>query len=291
MRCSCDLSVIIVSYNTRNFLARCLDSLGEISALRAEILVVDNASSDSTREMLQARFPEVTAIANTENQGFARANNQAIAVSRGRYLFFLNPDTEVPPGAIERMAAYMNQHPGIGLAGTRLVHPDGSEQSSVEIRYPGQKHARKELTGLKGRIAWVLGASMIARGEAVTAVGGFSEEFFLYGEEQDLCLKLRRAGWEIGYIPDATVLHWGGMSERNHPPADVWEKKFRAELIFYRKHYSRRALRYICLENLMQSVWRMVSIRFTLPFCADPGPLRRKLDKYRVAFRVFGSAL
>jgi N-acetylglucosaminyl-diphospho-decaprenol L-rhamnosyltransferase len=284
----CDLSIIIVNYNTRDYLARCLESLAGISGMCAEIIVVDNASNDLSVEMVNARFPEAILIANVENRGFAKANNQAIAVSKGRYLYFLNPDAEVRKGALEAMISHMERHPDIGLAGTRLVNPDGSGQPSVESRYPGQKHAGKEIAGLKGDIAWVLGASMIARRLAIEHVGGFNEDYFLYGEEQDLCLRLRRAGWAIGYIPDAVVLHWGGKSERDHLPADVWEKKFRAELTFYRGHYSGRAVRRICVENLIQAVWRIVSLNLALPFYADKTIVHHKLVKYRVALKVFG---
>ncbi len=181
---SCDLSIIIVNYNTRDYLARCLQSLAGISGIVAEIIVVDNASKDSSMKMVRERFPETTVIANTENRGFAKANNQAIAVSKGRYLYFLNPDAEVREGVPDAMISHMEKYPDVGLAGTRLANPDGSDQSSVESRYPGQKHAGKEMAGLKGDIAWVLGASMIARRMAVVNAGGFNEDFFLYGEEQ-----------------------------------------------------------------------------------------------------------
>jgi N-acetylglucosaminyl-diphospho-decaprenol L-rhamnosyltransferase len=236
--------------------------------------------------MVRSRFPEAFLIANAENMGFAKANNQALAVSKGRYLYFLNPDAEVQKGAVAAMISHMEVHPDVGLAGTRLINPDGSAQPSVESRYPGHKHAKKEMAGLKGDIAWVLGASMIARRMAIVNAGGFNEDFFLYGEEQDLCLRLRRAGWAIGYISDAVVMHWGGKSERDHLPADVWEKKFRAEQTFYRSHYSSSAVRRICMENLIQAMWRIVSLRLTLPFYTDKTLLHHKLDKYRVAFRV-----
>lgn len=291
MLSSCDISVIIVNYNTRDYLARCLESLAGISGICFEIIVVDNASKDLSAEMVKERFPHAVLIKNAENLGFAKANNQAIAVSKGRYLYFLNPDAEVHQGAFEAMISHMESRPDVGLAGTRIVNPDGSAQSSVENRYPGQKHAKKEMSGLKGDIAWVLGASMFARREAIVNVGGFNTDYFLYGEEQDLCLRLRRAGWVIGYIPDAVVLHWGGKSERDHLPAHVWEKKFRAELIFYRSHYAEKAVHRICLENLIQAVWRIVSLKLALLFYTDKTLLHHKLDKYRVALKVFGEAL
>lgn len=282
-----DLSIIIVNYNTRDYLARCLESLSESSEADCEIIVVDNASADASAEMVTNRFPQVQLIANPENIGFSKANNQAIAIGTGRYYFFLNPDTEVRPGALTAMIEYMETHPEIGLAGSRLINPDGSDQPSVEQRYPGQKHARKELSELKGDIAWVLGASMIAKRQAILDNGGFCEDFFLYGEEQDLCLRLRKAGWTIGFIPNAVVLHWGGKSERDHLPAAVWEKKFRAERVFYRRHYSRRAVRAICQENLVQALWRIVSLKLMMPFYSDKTVPRHKLEKYRVALKVF----
>ena len=285
------LSIIIVNYNTCDYLARCLESLSGSTEADCEIIVVDNASADASAAMVTERFPQVRIIANAENVGFARANNQAIALGSGRYYYFLNPDTEVRPGAIAAMIGYMETHPEIGLAGTKLINPDGSDQPSVESRYPGQKHARKEMARLKGDIAWVLGASMIARRQAILDIGGFCEEFFLYGEEQDLCLRLRKAGWRIGFIPESVVLHWGGKSERAHLPAAVWEKKFRAELVFYRRHYSRRAVRAICVENLIQAVWRIVSLNLAMPFYSDKTIPRLKLEKYRVALKVFGTLL
>ncbi len=284
-----DISIIIVSYNTCNYLARCLESLICSRQPRTQIIVVDNASQDASLEMVKRRFNPVIAIANSDNAGFAAANNQGIAASQGRYLYFLNPDTEVYPGGLETMIHYMDSHPDIGIAGTALVNPDGSPQPSVEYRYPGEKHARKTLAGLKGEIAWVLGASMIARTEAIKAIGGFDDTFFLYGEEQDLCLRLRRSGWAIGYVPDAVVMHWGGKSERHHTPAHVWEKKFRAELKFYRTHYPACATRRICMENVAQAIWRIATIHLTLPFCHETSLLENKLEKYRTALKIFSS--
>jgi GT2 family glycosyltransferase len=284
-----DISIIIVSYNTCNYLARCLESLTCSRQPHTQIIVVDNASQDASLEMVRRRFSSVIAIANSENTGFAAANNQGIAVSQGRYLYFLNPDTEVYPGGLETMIHYMDSHPDIGIAGTALVNPDGSPQPSVEYRYPGEKHAKKALAGLKGKIAWVLGASMIARTEAIKAIGGFDDTFFLYGEEQDLCLRLRKSGWAVGYVPDAVVMHWGGKSERHHTPSHVWEKKFRAELKFYRTHYPACATRRICMENLAQAIWRIATIHLTLPFCHETSLLENKLKKYRTALKIFMS--
>jgi GT2 family glycosyltransferase len=196
-------------------LERCLNSIASQSNINLEVIVVDNASQDNSLDVIKNNFPWVKLIANKRNLGFAAANNQALESCAGNYVYFLNPDTEVRQGALQTMIEFMESHPEVGLSGTRIINPDGSPQSSVENRYPGERHAKQDLRGLKGSIAWVLGASMIARGGILSALGGFDEEFFLYGDDQDLCLRVRKEGSTIGYIPDSVVVHWGGQSERN----------------------------------------------------------------------------
>ena len=281
------LSVIVVNYNTSDFLVRCLNSIASQYGHNIEVIVVDNASQDSSQDIIRKTFPWVRLIANDRNLGFARANNQALKVSRGAYVHFLNPDTEVRHDAFKAMIEFMDSSPKIGLAGTRILNPDGSVQLSVDKRYPGEKYARGELKGLKGDLAWVSGASMIARRGIVDDLGGFDERFFLYGEEQDLCLRVRKAGWIVGFIPDAVVIHWEGQSERNTLPAAVWKKKFDAEMLFYEKHYSQKALRAISRANRVQAIWRIFTLRLQMPFCGEKETLTNKLDKYRLILETF----
>jgi N-acetylglucosaminyl-diphospho-decaprenol L-rhamnosyltransferase len=268
-------------------LARCLNSIAPQLNAGSEVIVVDNASQDNSHDVVKNMFPWAKLIANRRNLGFARANNQALEICRGLYVYFLNPDTEVLPGALRTMMDFMDTSPEVGLAGTRIVNPDGSSQSSVERRYPGEKHTKHELKDLKGDIAWVLGASMIARRSILNDVGGFDERFFLYGDDLDLCLAIRKAGWSIGFISDAEVVHWGGQSERNTLPIEIWRKKFDAELIFYDKHYSPRAIRAIKRENVAQALWRLLTLKLTLPFSKDKETSRMKLNKYRLALQIF----
>jgi len=282
-----DISTIIVSYNTAELLTACLKSVASRSDLSVEVIVVDNASQDDSAARVSRDFPWVKLITNEQNAGFARANNQALNVSSGEYVYFLNPDAVVQPGAFEAMMRFMASHTDVGLAGTRILNPDGSVQPSVERRYPGERRAQKDLRGLAGEIAWVLGASMIARRVMVEDLGGFDEGFFLYGEEQDLCLRIRKKGWKIGFIPDAAVVHWGGQSERNTSAADLWKKKFAAELLFYRKHYSRGSVLRIHRANVVQALWRIFSLRLTLPLCLDKEVSLDKLNKYRLALKTF----
>jgi len=277
-----DLSVIIVNYNTADFLGRCLTSVARQTDVNVEVVVVDNCSKDGSPDFVRGKFPWMRLIANDQNLGFSQANNQALKECNGKYVYFLNPDTEVRFGAFKNMVDFMDSHPRVGLAGTQLVNPDGSLQSSVEIRYPGQRHARNELISLKGDIAWVMGSSMIARSEVIRDINGFDEHFFLYGEDLDLCLRIRKSGWIIEYIPEAVVVHWGGKSERNNLPVEVWEKKIRAEALFYQKHYSPKTVRAIDRWNFYQACWRIFTLKLELLFTNNKKLALAKLEKYRL---------
>lgn len=285
-----DVSIIIVNYNTADFLPRCLKSVTAQSNVNHEVMVVDNASQDDSCDIVKNTFPWVNLIANKVNLGFARANNQALKRCTGKYVYFLNPDTEVRQGALKNMIGFMDTHPEIGLAGTRLLNPDGSPHSSFERRYPGQRYAKKDLSGFEGDIAWVMGSSMIARRHIINSLGGFDERYFLYGEDLDLCLCIRKAGWMIGHIPDAVVVHWEGQSERENTSREVWNKKVKAETIFFRKHYSEKAFRAIKWENLCRAYYRLFTLKLMMSFTTDRAAAHAKLEKYRIITEVFRDA-
>lgn len=282
-----DLSIIVINYNTADLLLHCLSSIETQEGISSEIFVIDNASTDSSPHMIASRFKSVRLIANSQNVGFSCANNQALQMAKGRYLLFLNPDTEVKPGAFGNAIHYMENNQKVGLAGLRLVNPDGSPQQSMEYRYPGQRHAAGQLSDLPGSIAWVAGAAMIARRELLEQTQGFDERYFLYAEDVDLCVSARKIGWEIGFIEDAVVVHWGGQSERGATSASFWRKKFSAELIFFTKHYSPKALQAICRSNRMHAYWRIATLKLTMPFLNDRSIAESKLAKYKVAVETF----
>lgn len=282
-----DVSVIIVTYNSADMIGMCLDSLGPDAAPSRDVFVVDNASTDGSAEIVRNRYPWVRLTANAENRGFAAANNQVLPLCRGRYLFYLNPDAKLTAsGVIGGCIRFMDAHPQVGLAGTRLINPDGSLQGSVSRRYPGQRFAGVETAGLKGDIACVLGASMVARTELIRQVGGFDEDFSLYGEDQDLCLRIRRAGYEIGYVDSAAVVHFGGLSERQSLPADVWKKKTRAEHLFYQKHYLPETVARIRRADLLKTRFRLVTLALTMPFLHDRARAEGKRIKYRAVYET-----
>jgi N-acetylglucosaminyl-diphospho-decaprenol L-rhamnosyltransferase len=279
-----DFSIVIVSYNTADLIGDCLTSVLASEDCEKEIFVVDNASTDGSADVVRGQFPGVHLVDNRENRGFAAANNQILSMCRGRYLFFLNPDTTLPSKTLKTLGDFLEEHPRVGLAGARMVNPDGTDQESVSWRYPGEKFAAGELTGLPGRIACVLGAAMAARAEIIRAVDGFDESFFLYGEDEDLCLRIRKAGYEIGYAEDAVVMHIGGQSERQSQSAERWRKKVRAEYHFYRKHYRPETVDRIRRADVVKARWRIFSLQATMPFLRDKIAAREKLTRYRVIY-------
>ncbi|MDI6726729.1 MAG: glycosyltransferase family 2 protein [Smithellaceae bacterium] len=285
-----DLSIIIVSYNTADLTMACLASV--LSAENCgQVIVVDNASTDGSAGMIQEAFPGVQVLANTSNRGFAAANNQALPLCRGRYIFFLNPDTKVRPDTFTSAIAFMDLKPSIGLAGPSIINPDGTRQESVSRRYPGEKFTRGLLQELPGKIACILGAAMIARTDIIRGLGGFDEAFFLYGEDQDLALRLRKAGFSIGFIPESVVVHIGGGSEKTTPPTTFWEKKVRAEYLFYEKHYGPEIAARICRADLRQARFRILILQLWASLGISGKGDQAKLDKYQAYLNILAGDL
>jgi len=249
-----DLTVIVVNYNTRDLLATCLQSVATTArALRHEVIVVDNGSGDGSVELVAAQFPRVRLLRNAANRGFAAANNQAIAVSRGRYLLLLNSDAVLLPGAAAALVAHMDAHPGVGVAGAQLLNPDGSFQYSY-ADFPTLVGEVLLLTRLARlfrpstfpsyppeqsrevrSVDWVNGACLLARRAAVEAVGPLDETYFMYTEETDWCYRMRQSGWGVSYLPQARALHWGSQSARKQPERRRWQV-YRSKWLFLRKH-------------------------------------------------------
>ena len=186
-----DVSIIIVSYNTSFLLQECLASLRLSTDIKNEVFVIDNCSIDNSVQIVAEKFSEARLVVNNENKGFGVASNQVLNDCRGRYIVFLNPDTKVKPDTLKNAVTFMDANQHIGLAGAKILNPDGTLQESVSYRYPGEKFTSGETETLKGNIACVLGAFMIARKKLITTIGGFDEDYFLYGEDQDLAWRIR----------------------------------------------------------------------------------------------------
>jgi N-acetylglucosaminyl-diphospho-decaprenol L-rhamnosyltransferase len=254
-----DLSIVILNWNTRDLLAQCLASVYAYPpAGEFEVLVVDNASSDGSVQMVQEQFPQVRLIQNVRNVGFARANNQAILLSQGRYLLLINSDAIATPGATQSLVSLAEAEPHAGIVGARLLNRDGSFQAS-HTPFPTLGQEFLVLTGL-GRLlkgpwfpsrgpeegkglqvaGYVEGACMLVRRQAFEEVGGLDEGYFMYAEEVDWCYEMKKAGWQVWYQPAAKILHVGGGSSQHRRPqreADLYRSRVR----FFRQHYGDRA--------------------------------------------------
>jgi N-acetylglucosaminyl-diphospho-decaprenol L-rhamnosyltransferase len=229
-----DVAAVVVSWNVRDYLRRCLLSLHEAARETAvEIWVVDNGSRDGSVAMVQQEFPDVHVLANPDNPGFAAANNQAIRASASRYVLLLNPDAELMPGALAGLCRYLDRHPRVAVVGPRLLNTDGSVQSSrrraprlatgfVESTQLQQYVRRSWLTDryyvadqpddLEQHVDWLVGACLLVRRAAIEAVGLLDEGFRFNSEELEWCWRFRRAGWDVAYLPTAQVLHHAGQS-------------------------------------------------------------------------------
>jgi hypothetical protein len=241
-----DLSIIIVSWNTKEFLIPCVRSVFEKGQeMDWEVIVVDNGSRDGSREEVKKVFPFTHLIENEKNFGFAKGANQGLRKASGRYVLLLNPDTRVKAQAIEGLVSFMEAHPRVGISGAQLLNSDGSKQNSIanfpslatELlnknllrwlfpkKFPGKGREYPEPIEVDS----VIGACMMVRRDALDQVGLLDEDYFLFLEETDWCYRMKRAGWKIYHVPQAQVYHFQGKS------AEAMKKRARIE--FYRSRY------------------------------------------------------
>jgi GT2 family glycosyltransferase len=247
------LAVAIVNRNTRDLLRDCLATV----PAHVTAVVIDNASTDGSAAMVATEFPHVHLIASARNPGYGAASNEAIRACAEPYVLLLNSDTLIHEGAVPALAAYLDAHPEVGVAGPRLLNHDGSLHPSC-FPFPGtlgwlvENDPVSPLVGLvpplrrrtlryapperSTAVPWVHGSALAVRRTAFEAVGGFDESFFMYFEEVDLCRRLAAAGWEIHFVHPARVTHLGGASTRQ-VRTEMAVAHFRSTLHFYRRHY------------------------------------------------------
>jgi len=253
-----DISVVIVSWNVKDFLRKCLSSIYRFTeGLDFEVFVVDNNSSDNTAAMVKEEFPQVRLIANQENLGFSRANNLALNKCAGRYILFLNPDTELIENSLKMMAEFMGAHPEVTALGCKLVFPDGSLQHSsryfpspftdlmenlyLDAIFPYSGFFNRYKMGFWSHdrmreIDVPYGACLLVRKETLDKIGFFDERFFMYYDEIDLCYRIKKARGKIYFVPDIKVVHYGNKSYKQAAlQCDRW--KLRSKLLFFEKHY------------------------------------------------------
>lgn len=256
------LSVIIVSWNVKEDLLACLKSLYTSgTSCRFEVIIVDNASADGSAEASRNGFPQVELITNSENRGFAAAVNQAIKIAKGEYILLLNPDTLVHRYSLDALARVLDEEPTVGACGPKILDVDGQIAKSIGyvptfrsllygktiLRSLGifRQHYRKLNADIfdyskQGDAEQISGAAIMVRRSVLDRIGGMDETFFMYYEDVDLCLRIRKGGWRITYVSQAVITHTGGRST-----VQVSAKKkmmlYRSLFIYLRKHKGRAA--------------------------------------------------
>ncbi len=250
---SADISVIVVNWNTRQMLSQCLKSVRDnLQDLLIESFVVDNGSTDGSTEMVRNDFPEVNLIENIQNVGFAKANNQAIRLSVGRYILLLNSDAILTPMAIQKMVRLMDSDQSIGIAGAQLVYPDGRPQGchgplpSFWSEVLGLYGFDRFRTVKVGRLDYtetgeVGGACMLIRKKLLDLIGMLDENFFMFNEEFDLCNRCHKAGSKVVHVASATIIHVRGGSTNNTVRRIV--QLYANKLRYFNKYFGQKAER------------------------------------------------
>ena len=293
------ISIIIVNWNTAELLENCLASiLADPPTSPFEVWVVDNASSDDSLRMVREKFPQVHVIENRENLGFASANNQAIQRCAGNYVLLLNPDTLVKSGALQALRDFLEKTPKAGAAGARILNPDGSLQISSWPRPTLSRelwrlfhldsvlpYAEYPLTKWEANQAQdvdlLLGACLLLRKDVLDQVGLLDEDYFIYSEEIDLCVRIQRAGWRLFWVPEAEVVHFGGQSTQQ-APTEMFLNLYHGKIKFFRKHYGWSSVQIYKLILMIAALSRLVLTPFVF---FEHSSLRKKhltlADRYR----------
>ena len=257
-----DLSICIVSFNTRDLLRDCLNSIfSSLTQFSYEVIVADNGSADGSSEMLAAKFPQVQVIQNTSNLGYTVPMNQALRAAAGRYLMQLNPDTVLTPGLLESLLGFMESQPRVGICTPKVLNSDGTLQMQCRRSAARPWDAITYILGfsklfprsrLFGRylmeylpedqineVEAVSGSCMLIRRGVVDQIGYLDEQFFAYQEDAEFCFRARKAGWQIYYVPTAQLTHFGGLGGSRFVPYRGIYAWHRSYYLYYRKHLAR----------------------------------------------------
>jgi GT2 family glycosyltransferase len=302
-----DLSIIIVNWESREYLRKCIGSiLAGTGGIDFEIVVIDNASYDGSREMLRECHPRVRFFQSETNLGFAKANNAAYRESRGRNLLFLNPDIEIIGSAVHVLLESLERLPGAGAVGGRLLNEDGTVQSSCIQAFPTILNQaldseilralwpKSPLWGIaplfEGKngpreVDAVSGACIMMKRSVFEEVDGFCEDYFMYAEDIDLCYKLRRRGYRNFYIPDGTAIHFGGGSSRNGGSTSLMFTMQDSISKYFRKtHGNFYAMCYRAVM-LSSAIFRIALLAGAFPFAYS----RRRGTPWKASFRKWGA--
>jgi GT2 family glycosyltransferase len=304
------VSIIIVNWNSEELLGKCLKAVFESTeGLDIEVIVVDNASSDSSVEMIDSVFPAVKVIQLGENLGFARANNIGLKDSHGEFILLLNPDAFLHNNAVEIMVKHMQTHPRVGACGPRLLYEDGQIQRSCssfptlrtelwQALWLDKLFPRSRVFGEYQMTYWdlddlrevdcVMGACMLIRRDALGELGLLDERFFMYSEEVDLCFRMKQSGWKVIFVPMASATHiWRG-SAQGVPHERTFLRLYGSRVKFFRKHYGKTVTLIYKAEILLQVMLRVVGGGVT-GWIVRNAELERKTRNYRALLQQLPS--
>ena len=306
-----ELSIVIVNWKSREFLKNCLKSIhANCDSLEYEIVVIDNASYDGCKEMLESRFPDVVFIQSNENLGFARANNLAYNKSRGRNVLFLNPDTEIQGHALQTLLEALKTIPDAGMVGAKLLNSDNTLQTTCVTALPSianqalaSNYLRNHfpswsIWGMRAlysgdqkvsRVEAISGACMLAKREILDRIGCFTTDYFMYAEDMDLCIKVNKTAAKICYVPEAVVVHHGGGSSSSHSESNFSSVMQRESLAkFFELHRGRGYALIYRTSTVLISAVRMAVIVLSSPItiCKDGyRPFSRRANKWSSILR------
>jgi len=245
-----EISIIIVNYNVRYFLEQCLQSIFDAcNNISAEVIVVDNNSHDTSCEMIKEKFSKVTLIVNKKNTGFSTANNQGVAIAKGKYVLILNPDTVIAEDTFEKTLQFAKTKANLGAVGIKLIDGIGNYLPESKRGLPTPKVAINKLVGIKtnkyyashlqenenGKIDILVGAFMFMERTVYNEVNGFDEDYFMYGEDIDLSYKIIKAGYDNYYFSGTKIIHYKGESTKKD--LKYLNNFYGAMQIFYQKHF------------------------------------------------------
>jgi GT2 family glycosyltransferase len=297
-----DISVVIVAWNAKHYLELCLESLAAALPRRSmETLVVDNASTDGSAEMIESRFPWVRLIKSGENLGFAKGNNLAIRECQGRYIALVNPDVIVFPGCLDALADFLDQNPKVGNVGPRVYNPDMSQQSTCR-RFPTLWNNFCTTTGLAAAfknsrffsgehmfyfphdrtmaVDVLVGCFSMIRREAFEAVGLLDEGLFMYGDDVDWCRRCWKAGWEVVFFPGAQAVHDRGKITAPYPVRFAVAQQ-RSVLHYWFKHhgfYGRLGIGSMMLfHHLLRYIFAVLA-GFASPHRSEQSDVRKQVS-------------
>lgn len=289
-----DLSIIIVNFNSKDYLEKCLKSIFYESrcSLNFEVIVVDNASTDDSINMLRTDYPFVKVLLNSENRGFAFANNQAINLSKGKFIMLLNPDTTVLENSIDNMFSFMEKNNEVGIVGPMIINADGTFQPQCKRGFPTPSSALSYFLGLHNifpkskifgkylltyldqselnEVDSVSGACMFVRKQVFKEVGLLDQDYFMFGEDIDLCFRAKQKGWKVYYLPASKIVHCGGHGGTASRPFKTTYYFFKSAYIFYKKNLSHE---YHFLFNFIIyfGIWLLFALIFLRNFVFRKG--------------------